>query len=140
MPYEIKIPPGGVVGRQYLIMMAGFSRRLVSMMTRLVRWWRAHLVIRVIAYIFLALLIVAIFVAIYAWSPWWIDGRRLRMLSVKDETAALATDRDEIVKIIAGFAGAVAVIYTIRRHNIDRRTLEAAQQSVTLPRSAMPKA
>jgi hypothetical protein len=92
-------------------------------------WWRDHPAVRFAAY---ALLVLAAFVVAYQWSPWWIDGARLRKLSPKDETAALATDRDEVLKIVAGLAGAVAVVYTVRRHGIDRRTLEATQRSVAI--------
>jgi Pentapeptide repeats (8 copies) len=84
------------------------------------------------AYTLLVLVLISAFVVAYEWSPWWIDGARPRKLSAKDETIALATDRDEVLKIVAGFAGAVAVLYTIRRHNIDRRTLETTQRSVVI--------
>jgi uncharacterized protein YjbI with pentapeptide repeats len=95
-------------------------------------WWRDHPAVRFAAYALLVLLVLAAFVVAYQWSPWWIDGARLRKLSPKDETAALATDRDEVLKIVAGLAGAVAVVYTVRRHGIDRRTLEATQRSVAI--------
>ena len=67
-------------------------------------------------------------IAAYVWFPWKMDGARLRAMAPKDETAALATDRDAVLKILAGIGGGVAVVYTVRRHTIDRRTLEATRQ------------
>ena len=110
----------------------GVSQRTGQGPRNFVSWWQAHPAVRGLVYVFLALAIIAAFIVVYVWSPWWIDGHRLRMLALKDETTALATDRDEVLKILAGFAGLVAVFYTVRRHNIDRRTLEATQGSVTL--------
>ena len=110
----------------------GVSQRTEQESSNFVSWWRAHPAVRGLAYFFLALAIMASFVIVYVWSPWWIDGHRLRMLALNYETTALATDRDEVLKIMAGFAGLVAVFYTVRRHNIDRRTLEATQGSVIL--------
>jgi hypothetical protein len=83
---------------------------------------------RAAIYSLLILAILAAFVVVYVWSPWWIDGARLRMLSVNDESTALVSDRDEVLKILAGCGGVIAVLYTIRRHKIDRRTLEATQK------------
>lgn len=86
-------------------------------------WLRAAVIVGAVAF-FVA------FAAMYEWLPWWMDGSRLRALSANDQISALANDRDDFLKIVAGAAGLVALIYTIRRHNLDRQTLRATQQSV----------
>lgn len=107
------------------------TRRIVGRPCRftcdLVYWFRAHPAVPVV--VGMAVFLIG-FALVYEWLPWWMDGVRLRHLAWKDQVGALATDRDEVLKIVAGIGGVIALVYTIRRHNIDRRTLEATQRSV----------
>jgi uncharacterized protein YjbI with pentapeptide repeats len=64
----------------------------------------------------------ALFVVLYIWWPWLIDGARLRRpgLSTQDQSGILANDRGDVLKIVAGAGAVVALLYTARKHSLDR--------------------
>lgn len=75
-----------------------------------------------------------VFIALYAELPWLIDGHRLHHMTVPDQQSALSTDRDDLLKILAGAAGLVAIIYTVRRHNLERRSVQLTQETLQVTR------
>jgi len=97
--------------------------------SRFVIWCRAHP--RILAALGLTMLS-GLFIVVYTWMPWWLDGSLLRQLAPKDRASQLGSDRDEVLKIVAGVGGVVALVYTARRHTIDRRTLESTQRALNL--------
>lgn len=64
--------------------------------------------------------VIAVFVLLYARLPWWIDGTRLHTLVPKDQAAVLSSDRGDVLKMVAGAGALVALIYTARKHALDR--------------------
>jgi hypothetical protein len=90
------------------------------------------------------------FRVLFVQLPWWLDGDRLRRLAVVDETlgasavvdrrgaeqaqhTVLARDRDAVLKVYAGIGAAIALIYTARRHTLER--LDAGRGRL-LPRAS----
>lgn len=64
---------------------------------------------------------IGLFVVAYGWLPWLVDGSRLRQLSAKDQAGILGNDRGDVLKIVAGAGAVVALGYTARKHNLDRK-------------------
>lgn len=76
--------------------------------------------------------VVALFVALYGWLPWWIDGPRLRALGAKDQAGVLSSDRGDVLKMVAGAGALVALVYTARKHSLDRRAHDLDRQAFAL--------
>jgi uncharacterized protein YjbI with pentapeptide repeats len=68
----------------------------------------------------LALVALASFALLYGELPWWIDGARLRSLSAKDQAGVLGADRGDVLKMVAGAGALVALVYTARKHTLER--------------------
>lgn len=62
----------------------------------------------------------ALFMVLYAQLPWWIDGSRLRRLAAGQQGGLLGNDRGDLLKTIAGVGALVALVYTVRKHALDR--------------------
>lgn len=78
------------------------------------RWKRYAL------YAFCAVMVLMVFAVLYGWLPWWIDSARLRSLSPKDQAGILGSDRGDVLKMVAGAGALVALVYTERKHRLDR--------------------
>lgn len=63
----------------------------------------------------------SVFALLYGWLPWWIDGARLRSLSPRDQAGVLGSDRGDVLKMVAGAGALVALVYTARKHALDRQ-------------------
>jgi uncharacterized protein YjbI with pentapeptide repeats len=70
----------------------------------------------------------AVFGLLYGWLPWWIDGTRLRTLSPKDQAGILGSDRGDVLKMVAGAGALVALVYTARKHALDRKVHALTEQ------------
>jgi uncharacterized protein YjbI with pentapeptide repeats len=68
----------------------------------------------------LTLVVLASFALLYGELPWWIDGARLRSLSAKDQAGLLGADRGDVLKMVAGAGALVALVYTARKHALER--------------------
>jgi hypothetical protein len=78
--------------------------------------------------------VLAVFAVCYGWLPWWIDGARLRALSAKDQAGVLSSDRGDVLKMVAGAGAIVALIYTARKHALDRKAHDLDRQAQELSR------
>lgn len=78
--------------------------------------------------------VLGVFAVFYGWLPWWIDGARLRALSPKDQAGILSSDRGDVLKMVAGAGAIVALIYTARRHALDRKAHDLDRQAQELSR------
>ncbi|MFC9645621.1 hypothetical protein ACFTZF_45200 [Streptomyces mirabilis] len=73
----------------------------------------------------------ALFITALIWGPWWIEGHRL-----KDNKGELVSSagiivtgfRTMIVAIVAGIFTALGLWYTRKKHELDQRQFEHAQQ------------
>lgn len=69
-----------------------------------------------------------VFALMYGWLPWWIDGARLHALSPKDQAGILSSDRGDVLKMVAGAGALVALVYTARKHALDRKAHALSEQ------------
>lgn len=81
-----------------------------------------------------AVVVLAVFAVLYGWLPWWIDGARLRDLSPKDQTGVLGSDRGDVLKMVAGAGALMALVYTARKHALDRKAHDLDRQAQELSR------
>lgn len=79
-----------------------------------------------------AAVVLAVFAVLYGWLPWWIDGARLRALSPKDQAGILGNDRGDVLKMVAGAGALVALVYTARKHALDRQSHVLDRQAYAL--------
>jgi uncharacterized protein YjbI with pentapeptide repeats len=66
----------------------------------------------------------------YIQLPWWLDDSRLHQMNAQEQQTLIAADRGDALKFIAGLGGIVVVLYTARRHTLDRRALQVTQESL----------
>jgi uncharacterized protein YjbI with pentapeptide repeats len=71
---------------------------------------------------------IGVFIAAYGWLPWLVDGSRLHQLSPKDQAGILGNDRGDVLKFVAGVGAVVALVYTARKHNLDRKAHALSEQ------------
>ena len=74
----------------------------------------------------------SVFALLYGWLPWWIDGARLRSLSPRDQAGVLGSDRGDVLKMVAGAGALVALVYTARKHALDRQAHVLDRQAYAL--------
>lgn len=79
----------------------------------------------------LSIVVLAVVIVVYVNLPWWLDGSRLRHMTLQEQQAVIAADRGDALKLIAGIGGLVVIAYTARRHALDRRTLQVTQDSLS---------
>ncbi|NEB05606.1 pentapeptide repeat-containing protein [Streptomyces sp. SID13726] len=98
------------------------------MWRRLLHWIVGHTTVLVWG---IGVLLVVVFIVLYCQGPWWLDGERLRALGklrLGEQHAALDRDRSQILKVAAGAGAFVALIYTARRHALDRLSHSLKEQ------------
>lgn len=95
---------------------------------------RRRSVLILIGIVGLSIVALATFAVLYVWLPWLIDGNRLHQMSAQNQQTTLADDRGDILKAIAGAAGVVAIIYTVRRHDLERRSVELTKETLQATR------
>jgi len=71
---------------------------------------------------------VAAFALLYEQLPWWIDGERLRRLAADQQSGVLSSDRGDVLKMVAGAGALIALIYTARKHALDRQVYVLSKQ------------
>jgi uncharacterized protein YjbI with pentapeptide repeats len=76
----------------------------------------------------------SVFAVLYGWLPWLIDGHRLHQMSAQNQQTALTDDRGDVLKAIAGMAAVVAIIYTVRRHSLERKSVQLTQETLQATR------
>lgn len=101
---------------------AGGSGRCNSGMDR--AGWKRYALVGTLAFM--------VFVALYIEWPWWIDGSRLRTLAPRDQAGILSSDRGDVLKAAAGLGAMIALIYTARKHTLDRKAHELDRQAYAL--------
>src|SRR5947209_15768804 len=99
------------------------------------RWARVRLR-PLVWYVLVVAGAVALFALLYAQLPWWLDGTRLRALYGKEQADLLGGDRGDVLKMVAGAGALIALVYTARRHSLDRQTLMTVQQGQVTDRYA----
>lgn len=80
----------------------------------------------------IGVLAVAVFIGVFVEAPWWMDAGRLHALGALDVAAqhnALDEDRSQILKIVAGLGASIALIYTARKHVLERNAHALNEQS-----------
>lgn len=101
------------------------ARLFVRCNSRMTWWGKAKWPVYVLG----AVVVVGGFVLLYTQLPWWIDGVRLRRLSASSQLSALSADRGDVLKMVAGAGALVALIYTARKHTLDRQAHALSEQS-----------
>ncbi|HTJ66688.1 MAG TPA: pentapeptide repeat-containing protein [Actinospica sp.] len=76
----------------------------------------------------LILAVMAAFGFLYGELPWWVDGERLHGLGAKDQADILNADRGDVLKMVAGAGAIVALVYTARKHALDRQAHALSEQ------------
>ena len=98
------------------------------MWIRLRTWSKQHPIQSTCA---VSALVIASFIGLFAEAPWWMDAARLHTLgrtSIAAQHSALDEDRSQVLKIVAGLGALVALIYTARKHSLDRRAHALEEQ------------
>ncbi|MFF8353098.1 pentapeptide repeat-containing protein [Streptomyces chartreusis] len=98
------------------------------MRRRLRAWYQQHSVVTAAT---LGVFAVSVFIFIYCQAPWWMDAGRLHAIGRRDplaQHAILDKDRSQILKIAAGVGAFVALIYTARKHALDRKSHTLSEQ------------
>ncbi|MGW7218174.1 hypothetical protein [Streptomyces collinus] len=99
------------------------------MRSRLLRWFAGHALVLTWT---TSASIVGLFILFYCQGPWWLDGDRLRVLGRSQPTAqhaALDRDRSQILKMAAGAGAFIALVYTARKHALDRKSHALEEQT-----------
>jgi hypothetical protein len=93
------------------------------------RAWKPYVIAGAIAAV-----VLTVFAVLYGWLPWWIDGARLRQLSAEHQTGVLSSDRGDVLKMVAGAGALVALVYTARKHSLDRKAHDLDREAQELSR------
>ncbi|MDL5198634.1 pentapeptide repeat-containing protein [Streptomyces sp. ALI-76-A] len=99
------------------------------MRRNLKRWFAGHTLALAWA---TGALVIGFFIIFYCQGPWWLDGDRLRALGTSQpaaQHAALDRNRSQILKIAAGAGAFTALVYTARKHTLDRSSHALDEQA-----------